>query len=95
MATSRKQPAERVIEALTWASVVIWLGFALIAHILNYVWLIVLVLSVILLSSAIYQRSRNWETSLAIWCTNVGVLRESACPVTVSAHNPSRFTLER
>ena len=67
MATSRKQPAERIIEALTWASVVIWLGFALIAHILNYVWLVVLVLSVILLSSAIYQRSRQWETSLAIW----------------------------
>jgi hypothetical protein len=65
--TTRKQPAERIIEAITWASVVIWLGFTLIAHILNYVWLVVLVLAVILLSSAIYQRSRDWETSLSIW----------------------------
>jgi hypothetical protein len=65
--TTRKQPAERIIEAITWASVVIWLGFTLIAHILNYVWLVVMVLSVILLSSAIYQRSRDWETSLSIW----------------------------
>ncbi len=67
MVTSRKQPAERVIEAMTWASVVIWLGFTLIAHLLGYVWLVMLVLSVILLSSAIYQRSRKWETSLSIW----------------------------
>ncbi|MBN1564666.1 MAG: hypothetical protein JXA10_12545 [Anaerolineae bacterium] len=67
MARPRKQTPERIIEALTWASVLIWIGFAFIAHILNYVWLVVLVLSVILLSSAIYQRSRNWETSLSIW----------------------------
>lgn len=62
-----KSAAERSIEALTWASVVIWLGFALVAHILNYVWLVVMVLGIILLSSAIYQRSRGWQTSLSIW----------------------------
>lgn len=62
-----KTTAERSIEALTWASVVIWLGFALVAHILNYVWLIMMVLSIILLSSAIYQRSQGWHTSLSIW----------------------------
>jgi len=62
-----KSAAERSIEALTWSSVVIWLGFALVAHILNYVWLVVMVLGIILLSSAIYQRSRGWQTSLSIW----------------------------
>jgi hypothetical protein len=62
-----KTAAERSIEALTWASVVIWLGFALVAHILNYVWLVVMMLGIILLSSAIYQRSRGWHTSLSLW----------------------------
>jgi hypothetical protein len=62
-----KTAAERSIEALTWASIVIWLGFALVAHILNYVWLVVMMLGIILLSSAIYQRSRGWHTSLSLW----------------------------
>ena len=62
-----KSAAERSIEALTWASVAIWLGFALIAQILSYTWLVVMVLSIILLSSAIYQRSRGWNTGLSIW----------------------------
>jgi hypothetical protein len=62
-----KTAAERSIEALTWAAVVIWLGFALVAHILNYVWLVVMMLGIILLSSAIYQRSRGWHTSLSLW----------------------------
>lgn len=62
-----KTTAERSIEALTWASVVIWLGFALVAHLLGYVFLVVMVLGIILLSSAIYQRSQGWHTSLSIW----------------------------
>lgn len=62
-----KSPAERSVEALTWAAVVIWLGFALVTHILGYVWLVVMVLGFILLSSAIYQRSQGWHTSLSIW----------------------------
>lgn len=62
-----KSTAERTVEALTWAAVVIWLGFALVAHILNYAWLVVLVLGFILLTSAIYQRSHGWHTSLSIW----------------------------
>ncbi len=62
-----KSAAERSIEALTWASVVIWLGFALLAHLLGYPWLVVMVLSIILLSSAIYQHSQGWQTSLGIW----------------------------
>lgn len=62
-----KTAAERSIEALTWAAVVIWLGFALVAHILNYVWLVVMMLGIIFLSSAIYQRSRGWHTSLSLW----------------------------
>ena len=66
-----KSSAERTVEAVTWAAVVIWLGFALVAHLLGYVWLIVLVLSFILLSSAIYQRSQGWHTSLSIWLFGV------------------------
>ncbi len=66
-----KSTAERTIEALTWASVVIWLGMALLMHLLDYVWLVVLGLSIILLSSAIYQRSRGWQTSLSIWVFGV------------------------
>jgi hypothetical protein len=62
-----KSTAERSIEALTWASVVIWLGFVLIMNLLAYAWLVMMVLGIILLSSAIYQRSRGWQTSLAIW----------------------------
>ncbi len=62
-----KSAAERSIEALTWAAIVIWLGFSLVAHILNYVWLVVMMLGIILLSSAIYQRSRGWHTSLSLW----------------------------
>lgn len=62
-----KSPAERSIEALTWAAVVIWLGFMLVASLLDQTWLILMVLGIILLSSAIYQRSRQWETSLSIW----------------------------
>jgi hypothetical protein len=62
-----KTAAERSIEALTWAAVVIWLGFALVAHILNEAWLVVMMLGIILLSSAIYQRSRGWQTSLSLW----------------------------
>lgn len=63
----RKSPAERSIEALTWASIVIWLGFMLVAGGLEETWLVLMVLGIILLSSAIYQRSRHWETSLSIW----------------------------
>ncbi|MCL4239248.1 MAG: hypothetical protein KJ047_13475 [Anaerolineae bacterium] len=66
-----KSTAERTVEALTWAAVVIWLGFALVAHLLGYVWLVVLVLSIILLSSAIYQRTHGWHTSLSIWVFGV------------------------
>ena len=66
-----KSTAERTIEALTWASVVIWLGMSLLMHLLDYVWLVVLGLSIILLSSAIYQRSRGWQTSLSIWVFGV------------------------
>jgi len=62
---------EKSIEALTWAAVVIWLGFALIMHLLGYVWLVLMVLSIILLTSAIYQRSRGWHTSLTIWIAGV------------------------
>ncbi|HEX3054200.1 MAG TPA: hypothetical protein VHP83_26330 [Aggregatilineaceae bacterium] len=63
--------AERSIEALTWASVVIWLGFALITHILGYVWLVLMVLGIILLTSAIYQRSRGWNTSVFTWIAGI------------------------
>ncbi len=66
-----KTNSERTIEALTWAAVVIWMGFALIMHLLGYVWLVVMVLSIILLTSAIYQRSRGWHTSLTIWVAAV------------------------
>lgn len=62
---------EKSIEALTWAAVVIWLGFALIMRLLGYVWLVLMVLSIILLTSAIYQRSRGWHTSLTIWIAGV------------------------
>lgn len=62
-----KSSAERTVEALTWAAVVMWLGFALVTHILGYAWLVVMVLGLILLSSAIYQRSQGWHTSLSIW----------------------------
>lgn len=62
-----KSPAERSIEAITWASIVIWLGFMLVAGGLQETWLVLMVLGIILLSSAIYQRSRQWETSLSIW----------------------------
>jgi len=64
---SVKTGAERSIEALTWAAVVIWLGFTLIMNLLQYVGLVVMMLGIILLSSAIYQRSRGWHTSLSIW----------------------------
>jgi hypothetical protein len=66
-----KTNAERTIEALTWAAVVIWLGFALIAHILGYAWLVVMVLGIILLSSALYQRSRGWHTALSLWIAGI------------------------
>lgn len=66
-----KTKAERSIEALTWAAVIIWLGFALVTHLLGYVWLIVMVLGIILLSSAIYQRSQGWQTSLALWVAGI------------------------
>jgi hypothetical protein len=62
-----KSSAERTFEALTWAAVVIWLGFILVINAVNASWLILMVLGIIFLSSAIYQRSRNWETSLSIW----------------------------
>lgn len=62
-----KTSAERTFEALTWAAVVIWLGFILVINALGEQWLIMMMLGIILLSSAIYQRSRNWDTSLAIW----------------------------
>jgi hypothetical protein len=51
--------------------VIIWLGFALVTHLLGYVWLIVMVLGIILLSSAIYQRSRGWHTSLTLWVAGI------------------------
>lgn len=58
---------ERSVEVLTWASIVIWLGFTLLAHLLGYVWLVVMMLGIILLSSAIYQHSQGWHTSASIW----------------------------
>jgi len=68
-----KTGMERSVEALTWAAVVIWIGFALIVMrpVQDYIWLIVLVLGIILLASAIYQRSRGWHTSLMIWVAGV------------------------
>ena len=66
-----KTKSERSIEALTWAAVIIWMGFALVTHLLGYVWLVVMVLGIILLSSAIYQRSRGWHTSLTLWVAGI------------------------
>lgn len=66
-----KTKAERSIEALTWAAVIIWLGIALVTHLLGYVWLVVMVLGIILLSSAIYQRSQGWHTSLSLWIAGI------------------------
>ncbi len=77
-----KSRAERSIEALTWASVVIWLGFSLIMHLLDYAWLVLMVLGIILLSSAIYQRSRGWHTSLMIWIGGVWMAIFSVIEVT-------------
>ncbi|MBI5961584.1 MAG: hypothetical protein HY866_22780 [Chloroflexi bacterium] len=62
-----RTPAERSIEVLMWSSIIIWLGLALLADLLVFTWLITIVLSVILLSSAIYQHSQGWHTSLGIW----------------------------
>lgn len=62
-----KTSAERTFEALTWAAVVIWLGFVLVIGAQGESWLIMMMLGIIFLSSAIYQRSRNWDTSLSIW----------------------------
>lgn len=77
-----KSRAERSIEALTWAAVVMWLGFALIMHLLDYAWLVLMVLGIILLSSAIYQRSRGWHTSLMIWIAGVWMAIFSVIEVT-------------
>lgn len=77
-----KTRAEKSIEALTWASVVMWLGFALIMHLLSYAWLVLMVLGIILLSSAIYQRSRGWHTSLFIWIGGVWMAIFSVIEVT-------------
>jgi hypothetical protein len=66
-----KTSAERSVEAITWAAVIIWLGFALVIQILNYVWLVVMVLSIILLTSVIYQRSRGWQTSIFTWVAGI------------------------
>jgi hypothetical protein len=66
-----KTNSERSIEALTWAAVIIWAGFAFIMHLVDYPWLLLMVLSIILLTSAIYQRSRGWHTSLLIWVAGV------------------------
>lgn len=77
-----KTRGEKSIEALTWASVVMWLGFALIMHLLDYAWLVLMVLGIILLSSAIYQRSRGWHTSLMIWIGGVWMAIFSVIEVT-------------
>lgn len=77
-----KSRGERSIEALTWAAVVMWLGFALIMHLLEYAWLVLMVLGIILLSSAIYQRSRGWNTSLMIWIGGVWMAIFSVIEVT-------------
>lgn len=68
-----KTSAERGIEALTWAMVIMWIGFSLVVlrPIQNYVWMVLMVLGIIFLSSAIYQRSRGWQTSLTIWLAGV------------------------
>ncbi len=67
----RKSVAERMVESLTWALVVIWLGVMLIAGGLQYAWLVMMVLGIILLTSAIYQHLQGWETSYAIWIFGV------------------------
>ena len=67
----RKSVAERTVESLTWALVVIWLGVMLIAGGLQYAWLVMMVLGIILLTSAIYQHMQGWETSYAIWIFGV------------------------
>ena len=77
-----KSRGERSVEALTWAAVVMWLGFALIMHLLEYAWLVLMVLGIILLSSAIYQRSRGWHTSLFIWIGGVWMAIFSVIEVT-------------
>jgi len=77
-----KTRGEKSIEALTWASVVMWLGFSLIMHLLDYAWLVLMVLGIILLSSAIYQRSRGWHTSLMIWIGGVWMAIFSVIEVT-------------
>lgn len=63
--------AERTVEALTWAAVVMWLGFVIMLNLLSYLFLVMMVLGIILLSSAFYQRSQGWHTSLAIWITGI------------------------
>lgn len=100
--TNRKSTAERTIEVLTWASVVTWLGFVLMAgsaFYMEYQWLVVMVLGVILISSAIYQRSRNWDTSFAIWIFGIwmavfSVLEIVAMMVEAVTGNAIRIGLE-
>ncbi len=77
-----KSRGERSIEAMTWSAVVMWLGFALIMRLLEYAWLVLMVLGIILLSSAIYQRSRGWHTSLMIWIGGVWMAIFSVIEVT-------------
>jgi hypothetical protein len=62
---------ERSVEMMTWAAVFIWIGLVLIMQLWSYPWVVFLVLGIVLLSSALYQRARGWDTSLFIWISGI------------------------
>jgi hypothetical protein len=66
-----KSPAERRIEALTWGTLLIWVGITLVVDFHRGV--PALVAGLILLTSALIQRVAGWEAGFVLWVGGIAL----------------------
>jgi hypothetical protein len=66
-----KNPAERRIEALTWGTLLIWVGISLVVNFHRGI--PALVAGLILLTSAIVQRIAGWEAGFVLWVGGIAL----------------------
>src|SRR5205807_293176 len=66
-----KSPAERKVEALTWGTLLVWVGITLVVDLHRGV--PALVAGFILLTSAIVQRIAGWEAGFVLWVGGIAL----------------------
>jgi hypothetical protein len=86
-----KSPAERRIEALTWGTLLIWVGISLVTNLHRGV--PALVAGLILLVSAIVQRVAGWEAGFVLWIGGIALTVSGLNDLQNGRHHLSAFAI--